>query len=105
MSEILMVFVTCEGKYQAEGIAAKVVGEGLAACVNVVPGIRSCYVWEEKLTWSEEGLLVLKTTRSGFERLEKRVRELQSYEVPEVIAVKVEVGFEKYLEWVEQGVR
>ena len=105
MSEILMVFVTCEGKDQAERIAGKVVGEGLAACVNVVPGVRSCYVWEGKLTWSEEVLLVMKTTRAGFESLEKRVRELHSYEVPEVLGVSIDVGFEKYVNWVEAGVR
>jgi uncharacterized protein involved in tolerance to divalent cations len=105
MSEILMVFVTCEGRDQAEGIAGKVVDERLAACVNVVPGVRSCYVWEGKLTWSDEVLLVMKTTRTGFEKLEKRVRELHSYEVPEVLGVRVEVGFEKYLEWVRAGLR
>ena len=105
MSEILMVFVTCEGRDQAEQIADKVVRDGLAACVNVMPGVRSCYVWEGKLTWSEEVLLVMKTTREGFERLEKRVRELHSYEVPEIIGVKVEVGFEKYLDWVRGNVR
>ena len=75
MTEILMVFVTCESKGQGEKIAGSVVSEGLAACVNVLPGIRSCYVWEGKLTWSEEVLLVMKTTRPGFERLEQRVRE------------------------------
>jgi periplasmic divalent cation tolerance protein len=105
MSEILMVFVTCEGRDQAEQIADKVVRDGLAACVNVMPGVRSCYVWEGKLTWSEEVLLVMKTTREEFERLEKRVRELHSYEVPEIIGVKVEVGFEKYLGWVRGNVR
>jgi periplasmic divalent cation tolerance protein len=105
MSEILMVFVTCEGKDQAETIAERVVGEALAACVNVMPGVRSCYVWEGKLSWSDEVLLVMKTTRAGFESLEKRVRELHSYEVPEVIGVKVELGFEKYLEWVRAGVK
>ena len=105
MSEILMVFVTCEGKDQAESIAGAVVGEGLAACVNVLPGVRSCYVWEEKLTWSEEVLLVMKTTRAGFGRLETRLRELHSYEVPEIVGVGVEMGFGKYLEWVKQGVR
>ena len=105
MSEILIVFVTCEGREQAEGIAGKVVEEGLAACVNVVAGVRSCYVWEGKLTWSEEVLLVIKTTRAGFERLERRVRELHSYEVPEVLGVKVEVGFEKYVRWVDAGVK
>ena len=100
-----MVFVTCEGTEQAEGIAGKVVEEGLAACVNVVAGVRSCYVWEGNLTWSQEVLLVIKTTRAGFERLERRVRELHSYEVPEVLGVKVEVGFEKYVKWVNDGVR
>ena len=100
-----MVFVTCEGRDQAEQIADKVVRDRLAACVNVMPGVRSCYVWEGKLTWSEEVLLVMKTTREGFERLEKRVRELHSYEVPEVLGVKVEVGFEKYVRWVEAGVK
>jgi periplasmic divalent cation tolerance protein len=105
MSEILMVFVTCEGTEQAEGIAGKIVEEGLAACVNVVAGVRSCYVWEGNLTWSQEVLLVIKTTRAGFERLERRVRELHSYEVPEVLGVKVEVGFEKYVRWINDGVR
>jgi periplasmic divalent cation tolerance protein len=105
MSEILIVFVTCDGKDQAESIAEKVVGERLAACVNVVAGVRSCYVWEGKLTWSEEVLLVMKTTRAGFERLEKRVRELHSYEVPEVVGVAADLGFDRYLEWVRQSVR
>ena len=100
-----MVFVTCEGTEQAEGIAGKIVEEGLAACVNVVAGVRSCYVWEGNLTWSQEVLLVIKTTRAGFERLERRVRELHSYEVPEVLGVKVEVGFEKYVRWINDGVR
>ena len=105
MTEILMVFVTCESREQGEKIAGSVVSEGLAACVNVLPGVRSCYVWEGKLTWSEEVLMVMKTTRVGFERLEQRVRELHSYTVPEIVGVGVERGFGKYLEWVMAGVR
>jgi uncharacterized protein involved in tolerance to divalent cations len=104
MTEVLMVFVTCESREQGELIAETVVGEKLAACVNVVPGVRSCYVWEGKLTWSEEVLLVMKTTRGAFERLKARVLELHSYEVPEVLGVGVEAGLEKYLEWVRGGV-
>ena len=105
MTEFLIVFVTAEGRDQAERIAERVVEERLAACVNIVPGVRSCYVWEGKLTWSEEVLLVMKTTREGFERLEKRVKELHSYEVPEVLGIGVEAGLEKYSEWVKGGVR
>ena len=105
MTEMLMVFVTCETKAQAEEIANKVVGEQLAACVNVVPGVRSCYVWEGKLTWSEELLLVMKTTKDAFERLKARVGELHSYEVPEVVAVPVDAVAEKYGAWVKGNVK
>lgn len=105
MTETMVVFVTCESREDAEEIAEKVVGERLAACVNVVPGVRSCYVWEGKLTWSEEVLLLLKTTRAGFDALKERVRELHRYEVPEIVGLRVESGLEKYLDWVKGGVR
>ena len=105
MTDVLMVFVTCESREQAENIAEKVVGEKRAACVNVVPAVRSCYVWDGKLTWSEEVLLVMKTTRSSFEELRRRVEQLHSYDVPEVLGIGVEAGSEKYLEWVRGGVK
>jgi periplasmic divalent cation tolerance protein len=101
MSEKLVVFVSCAGKDQAERIASNVVGERLAACVNVVAGVRSCFVWEGKVSWEEEVLLVVKTTREAFEKLEKRVLELHTYEVPEIVGVRIEIGSEKYLKWVE----
>jgi uncharacterized protein involved in tolerance to divalent cations len=104
MTEMLMVFVTCEGRQQAELIAGRVVEERLAACVNVVPGVSSCYVWEGKLTWSEELLLVIKTTRDGFEALKKRVIELHSYDVPEIVGLGIEQASEKYLSWVKGNV-
>src|SRR6187399_2316980 len=105
MTDVLMVFVTCESREQAEEIAQRVVEERLAACVNVVPGVRSCYVWEGALSWSEEVLLIMKTTKLGFERLKTRVEEMHSYEVAEVLGVAVEAGAEKYLAWVREGVR
>jgi periplasmic divalent cation tolerance protein len=104
MTEMMIVFVTCEGREQAEDIARKVVEERLAACVNVVPGVRSCYVWEGTLTWSEEILLVIKTTRERFEGLKRRVGELHSYEVPEIVGVGVERVAEKYGAWVRGSV-
>lgn len=104
MTEMLMVFITCEGRQQAEEIAEKVVEQRLAACVNVVPGIRSCYVWEGKRTWSEELLLIAKTTTDGFEALKQRVSELHSYDVPEIVGVAVEAVSEKYGAWVRGSV-
>ena len=104
MGDTCIVFVSCESREQAEKIAAQVVEGRLAACVNVLTGIRSCYVWEGKLTWSDEVLLLLKTTAARFPALESRIRELHSYEVPEIIAVPIEAGSPSYLQWVRDSV-
>ena len=101
MTDKIIVFVTCESKQQAERIAQNVVTEKLAACVNVVPGIRSCYVWEGKLTWSDEMLLLIKTTRGRFGQLKERIRELHSYEVPEIVGLTIDDAFDKYLDWID----
>jgi periplasmic divalent cation tolerance protein len=104
MTDKIIVFVTCESKEQAETIANSVVTEKLAACVNVVPGIRSCYVWEEKLTWSDEVLLLIKSTRGRFGQLKDRIRELHTYEVPEIVGVTIDDAFDKYLDWIDTSV-
>jgi uncharacterized protein involved in tolerance to divalent cations len=104
MSDKLVVFVSCEGKEQAERIAGALVEARLAACVNVLPGVRSCYTWEEKVKWSEEVLLVVKTTREVFAELEAKILELHTYKLPEVIGVKIEKGSEKYLQWMAESV-
>src|SRR5436309_15226447 len=87
MTDKIIVFVTCESKEQAETIAQTVVTGRLAACVNVLPGIRSCYIWEQKLTWSDEVLLLIKTSRSRFGQLQDRIKALHSYSVPEIVGV------------------
>ena len=104
MTDKIIVFVTCESKEQAETIAQNVVSEKLAACVNVLPGIRSCYVWEGKLTWSEELLLLIKTTRGRFEQLQNRIRALHSYAVPEIVGVTIDEAFDKYIDWIDECV-
>ena len=104
MTDKIIVFVTCESKEQAESIAQTVVGEKLAACVNIVPGIRSCYVWKERLTWSDEVLLLIKTTKGRFAQLQDRIKELHSYEVPEIVSVVIEEGSQKYLDWIGTSV-
>ena len=104
MTDKIIVFVTCESKEQAETIAQNVVSEKLAACVNVLPGIRSCYVWEGKLTWSEELLLLIKTTRGRFEQLQNRIRALHNYAVPEIVGVTIDEAFDKYIDWIDECV-
>ena len=104
MTDKMIVFVTCESKEQAENIAQTVVVEKLAACVNVLPGIRSCFVWEKKLTWSDEVLLLIKTTRGRFDPLRDRVKALHSYEVPEIVGLTIDDAFDKYLAWIDSSV-
>jgi periplasmic divalent cation tolerance protein len=104
MSDKIVVFVTCESREQAETIAQSVVTERLAACVNILPGIRSCYVWEGKLTWSDEVLLMIKTTRGRFRQLEGRVKALHSYQVPEIAGVTIDETFQAYADWIDLSV-
>ena len=104
MTDKIIVFVTCESREQAENIAQSVVTDKLAACVNVLPGIRSCYVWEKKLTWSDEVLLLIKTTRGRFDQLQDRVKELHSYSLPEIVGVTIDEAFDKYIEWIDSSV-
>ena len=104
MTDKTIVFVTCESKEQAEKIAESVVKNKLAACVNVLPGIRSCYVWAGKLTWSDEVLLLIKTTRGRFDQLQDRIKAMHSYSVPEIVGVPIEDAFDKYMEWIDESV-
>jgi periplasmic divalent cation tolerance protein len=104
MTDKIIVFVTCESKQQAETIAQALVTDKLAACVNVLPGVRSCYVWKAQLTWSEEVLLLIKTVRGRFDQVKDRVKALHSYEVPEIVGVSIDAAFDKYADWIEDSV-
>jgi periplasmic divalent cation tolerance protein len=104
MTDKIIVFVTCESTEQAEQIAEALVTDKLAACVNVVPGVKSCYVWEGKLTWSNEVLLLVKTTRGRFDQLQDRVKAMHSYSVPEIVGVTIEDASDKYIEWIDRSI-
>ena len=99
MTDALVVLVTTPSPERAAEIARALVEERLAACGNVVPGLRSIYRWEGKVQDDAEALLVLKTTRARFEALRDRVLALHPYEVAEVIALPVEAGSAPYLAW------
>jgi periplasmic divalent cation tolerance protein len=96
----LVVLVTAPSVEKAAELGRALVSERLAACANVVPGIRSIYWWDGKVQDEGEALILLKTTRGRFEALRDRVLVLHPYQVPEVIALPVEAGSEKYLEWI-----
>lgn len=96
----LVVLVTTPTAEKAAEIARAVVEARLAACGNVVPGLRSIYRWEGKVQDGAEALLVLKTTRARFDALRDRIVALHPYDVPEVLALPVEAGSAAYLAWI-----
>lgn len=100
MTDALVVLVTVPTHERAAEMARALVEERLAACGNVVPGLRSIYRWEGKVEDEPEALLLLKTTRARFDALRERVLALHPYEVPEVVAVPVEAGSAPYLAWI-----
>ncbi len=102
MTDAIVVLVTASSADEATRIAEVVVEERLAACVNLIGPIRSIYRWRDEVRSDPEMLMLVKTSRRQFDALEQRVRELHSYDVPEVIALDVAQGSIPYLEWIAE---
>jgi periplasmic divalent cation tolerance protein len=102
MSESLVVFVTSGSEEEGLKIAHALVEERLAACVNLVSPIRSIYRWEGKVWDEKEWLLIIKTQTARFEDVEKKVKSLHSYSVPEIIALPITKGYSSYLNWLKE---
>ena len=105
MPEPILVLVTCGTEEEALKIASALVEERMAACVNLISPIRSIYRWEGKIWDEREWLLLIKTQRHRFEDLEKRIKSLHSYSVPEIIGLPIVEGASAYLNWLEEMTR
>lgn len=103
--DYIIVFVTAGSVDEGRRIGRSLVEEGLAACTNIVEGIRSIYLWKGEVCDDEEVLLIIKSKASLFERLKRRVKELHSYEVPEIIAFPITSGSPDYLRWIDEVLR
>jgi periplasmic divalent cation tolerance protein len=99
----LIVFVTASSEEEASKIGHALVEERLAGCVNIIKDIRSIYTWKGKTEDSIESLLIIKTRGCSYPALEKKVKELHSYDVPEVIALPLERGSKAYLDWLSDA--
>ncbi len=100
----LVVLVTAPSEAMALELGQRLVDDRLAACVSVVPGVTSIFMWEGKLEQASEALLVIKTRAERYPALQQRVLELHPYSVPEVLALAVEAGAPAYLRWVQDSV-
>jgi periplasmic divalent cation tolerance protein len=104
MQQFIIIYVTVGSTTEASRLAHALVEERLAACVNQIGPIQSVYRWEGKLEQSEEQLLIIKTRKELFPALERRVRELHSYSVPEIVALPIIDGSPDYLRWLGEQV-
>ena len=101
----LLCFNTCPDPATAERLATQLVEERLAACVQVLPGLRSVYRWQGALERSEEVLLLIKTTPERYPALQARLPALHPYELPELVAVEASAGLPAYLQWLADETR
>ena len=103
-NEAIAVFMTTPNADEAAQLANMLVGQRLAACVQILPEIESVYRWQGKIERQREVLIIAKTTRAKFEELEAKVRAVHSYETPEIVALTLTAGSLPYLEWLNSSV-
>lgn len=105
MTGARVVLITAPTGEPSTALARALVESRVAACVNVIPGVRSCYRWEGAVQEDAEDLLVAKTSEERLPDLIARVQALHPYTVPEVLALPVEAGNASYLQWVLDSTR
>jgi periplasmic divalent cation tolerance protein len=101
----LFVFTTCPDTTTAQTLARALVDEGLAACVNILPGVQSVYRWKGETESADEILLLIKTPGERYGEVERRIVALHPYELPEVVGVPIVNGLAPYLAWLENPER
>lgn len=101
--EILLVLSTFPDVATARRIGRQLVEDKCAACANLLPAVESIYWWQQKVETASETIVLLKTSADRYEALETTLRQLHPYEVPEIIAFRVEQGLPEYLRWVSEN--
>ena len=104
-STYIVIFVTASSAKEADAIGVMLLKKKLIACYNMMPGVVSKFWWKGKVAKAKETMLLIKTKRANFKKIEGMVRRLHSYEVPEIIAVPVLCGNKEYLSWISANTR
>lgn len=102
-SDARIVLTTCANAEEARKLGRALVEEKLAACATVIPQVESIYRWRGQIETAGEALMLMKTSADKVDALERRLRELHSYETPEFLVLDVERGSAAYLEWLRQS--
>jgi len=103
--KFVIIMVMCATRGEAKKIAGSVLKKRLAACANIMGGVESRFWWKGSLDKAGETLLMMKTKKANFKKIEREVKKLHSYEVPEIIAVPIIAGSKDYLDWIRKSTR
>ena len=104
-TDFIIVLVTTKDKVEAEKISQTLLSEKLIACANIISPVASCFWWQGKVDRTDECLIIMKTRKSLFGEVQLRVKELHSYDAPEVLALPIVDGSEAYLSWMGSVLR
>ena len=104
MNDLIIILTTVSSKKEAEIIGSKLIDKKLAACVNIIPNIKSIYRWKGKINKDSEYLLIIKTVKRAEEDVFENIRKLHSYDTPEMISIPIIGGEKSYLNWLSKSV-
>jgi periplasmic divalent cation tolerance protein len=99
----VVLFSTTASMDEAQNISDYLIANHIAACVNIIPSIRSVYWWDNKVNHDSEVLMIIKTETTKIPEVEKSIRRLHSYETPELIALPLHYGIAEYLQWMSEA--
>ena len=101
----IVVFIVAQDEKQAKSISSKLIKAKLVGCVNIIPHIKSIFWWQGKVDSAKEALLIVKTKKALLNKLIKAVKQIHSYEIPEIIALPIIAGSKDYLKWLNDSTR
>lgn len=104
-SEFIQVLVSCESAKQAKTMVDSLLNDQIIACAQIMPTIESFYRWQGQIERAEESLLLLKTRADQFAAIEKKIKSLHNYKVPEIIAIPLVDGSTGYLNWINEQIK
>ena len=105
IKDAVLVFVTCASIKEADKIVDTLLNKKLIACANILSGIKSKFWWKGNIENAKEVLIMAKTRTSKFAAIDKEVRRIHSYEVPEIVAMPIIAGSSKYLNWIAESLK
>jgi periplasmic divalent cation tolerance protein len=105
VKEYIAIFVTCSSKNEAKKIVKNLLNSKLVACANIFEGVKSFFWWKGKVHKAIEAFIIIKTVKRNFPIVRKRIKEIHSYEVPEIIALPIVEGEKNYLGWISESTK